>query len=131
MEAILNRRGFLRGVGACVALPALPSLLPRWASADGVAETSASAAAEDPPLRMAFITIPNGVNLEQWWPKGEGKNFHTGGREVSLRVFALSLCPRRGLHPSGRAVKVLGNYVKSRAMSRFSGRGPGRAFRPR
>jgi hypothetical protein len=24
---------------------------------------------------MAFVTIPNGVNQDAWWPKGEGKNF--------------------------------------------------------
>ena len=29
----MSRRGFLRGVGACIALPALPSLLPRLANA--------------------------------------------------------------------------------------------------
>ncbi len=63
----MSRRRFLRGVGACVALPALPSLLPRWSCA---AEVAASA-----PQRMAFVTIPNGVNLEKWWPKGEGKTF--------------------------------------------------------
>jgi hypothetical protein len=71
MEKNLTRRGFLRGVGACVALPALPSLLPRWAQAEEVATTAAAA----PPLRMAFVTIPNGVNLDQWWPKSEGKQF--------------------------------------------------------
>lgn len=76
MEKNLSRRGFLRGVGACVALPALPSLMPRWARAGEVAETSAAGAtAAGPPLRMAFVTIPNGVNLDQWWPKGEGKGF--------------------------------------------------------
>jgi hypothetical protein len=24
---------------------------------------------------MAFVTIPNGVNLDEWWPKGDGKKF--------------------------------------------------------
>src|SRR6476661_8920045 len=64
----INRRRFLRGVGACVALPTLPSLLPRLASAAARAESAV-------PQRMAFVTIPNGVNLSQWWPKGEGKEF--------------------------------------------------------
>jgi Protein of unknown function (DUF1552) len=72
MENHLSRRGFLRGVGACVALPALPSLLPRWAHAE---EAAANVATAGPPLRMAFVTIPNGVNLDQWWPKGDGKQF--------------------------------------------------------
>ncbi len=76
MKNNLTRRGFLRGVGACVALPALPSLLPRWAEAAGDAGASAVAtSASTAPLRMAFVTIPNGVNLEQWWPKEDGKEF--------------------------------------------------------
>jgi len=68
----LNRRHFLRGLGACVALPTLPSLWPRFALA---AQTAPSTAAAAVPKRMAFVTIPNGVNLESWWPKGEGKKF--------------------------------------------------------
>lgn len=76
MESRLSRRGFLRGVGACVALPALPSLVPQWARAAEVPGASAAnVAATGAPLRMAFVTIPNGVNLDQWWPKGEGKQF--------------------------------------------------------
>jgi hypothetical protein len=67
----MSRRRFLRGVGACVTLPALPSLVPRWARA-AEAATQASGAV---PQRMAFVTVPNGVNLDKWWPKGEDKNF--------------------------------------------------------
>jgi hypothetical protein len=70
----LSRRRFLRGLGACVALPALPSLLPRLSRAAEVVSTSMKAAAEV-PRRMAFVTVPNGVNLDAWWPKGEGKGF--------------------------------------------------------
>jgi hypothetical protein len=68
----MSRRGFLRGVGACIALPTLPSLLPRLA---GAAEGAAVLGA---PIRMAFVTIPNGVNQDKWWPKGSGKNFELG-----------------------------------------------------
>jgi hypothetical protein len=71
----LSRRHFLRGLGACVAVPTLPSLLPRGAQAAGPIPTSVLPAAASVPRRMAFITIPNGVNLEAWWPKGEGKDF--------------------------------------------------------
>jgi hypothetical protein len=70
----LTRRRFLRGVGACVALPTLPSLLPQLTRA-AEASSSAAAAAASIPQRMAFVTIPNGVNLAKWWPKGEGKSF--------------------------------------------------------
>ena len=72
----MSRRRFLRGVGACVALPALPSLLPRFSrAAEAGAGSAAATAGSSAPVRMAFVTIPNGVNLEHWWPKGEGKSF--------------------------------------------------------
>ena len=73
----LNRRHFLQGLGVSVALPALPSLLPRWSHAAEVAAAakSAVAAAAAAPRRMVFVTIPNGVHQSNWWPKGEGKNF--------------------------------------------------------
>ena len=72
----MNRRRFLRGIGACVALPALPSLMPRGLrAAEAVVSGGVAEAASRAPLRMAFVTIPNGVNLDQWWPKGEGKEF--------------------------------------------------------
>jgi hypothetical protein len=73
----LSRRRFLRGVGACIALPTLGSLLPRTALADiavgpaGPLATSATGA----PIRMAFCYIPNGTIPSVWWPEGEGKDF--------------------------------------------------------
>ncbi len=75
----LSRRHFLRGLGACVALPALPSLLPtlRVQAAEATAGATVSTAAAA-PLRMAFVTIPNGVNQANWWPTGEGKEYEFG-----------------------------------------------------
>jgi hypothetical protein len=71
-----NRRRFLKGLGACVALPAFDSLLP---SSLRAAESIASAAAPDSamaaPVRMAFVYFPNGAIPQYWWPKGEGKDF--------------------------------------------------------
>jgi hypothetical protein len=74
----LSRRHFLRGLGACVALPALPSLLPRASGAAELASSAPSAAAAEVPRRMAFVTVPNGVNLDAWWPKGKGGSFELG-----------------------------------------------------
>jgi hypothetical protein len=68
-----SRRRFLQGVGAFIALPALPSILPRQMYAAEAAAGGASTAAA--PLRMAFFTFPNGCNLDHWWPTGEGAAF--------------------------------------------------------
>ena len=82
----LSRRRFLRGVGACVALPTLPSLLPRSLRAAESATTGSAArqVAARVPQRMAFVTVPNGVNLEHWWPKGEGAAFELAPTMESL-----------------------------------------------
>ncbi|HEX2473508.1 MAG TPA: DUF1552 domain-containing protein [Lacipirellulaceae bacterium] len=75
----LSRRHFLRGVGATIALPALPSLVPRWSRAAEVAIVAKEAvAAAAAPQRMVFLTIPNGVHQENWWPTGKGKDFELG-----------------------------------------------------
>ena len=70
-----NRRGFLRGLGAFVALPAMESFRPLVAAEAGRAiATTASGA----PLRMAYLYIPNGVNLEHWRPKGTTASYQLG-----------------------------------------------------
>jgi hypothetical protein len=80
----MNRRRFLRGVGACVALPALPSILPRFARGAELVAGSAAQVAARMPQRIAFVTLPNGMNLDAWWPKGEGKSFELGSTMQSL-----------------------------------------------
>ena len=50
-----NRRTFLRGLAATLAMPALPSL-------------RAAASHAGHPLRLGFIYIPNGVNIDLWRP---------------------------------------------------------------
>lgn len=69
----LNRRRFLRGVGASIALPAFASLVPlRHAVAETVAPATTATGA---PLRMAFMSIPNGVQQDHWFPDGDGSEF--------------------------------------------------------
>ena len=62
MNSKVNRRHFLRGAGALIALPALESIgFRRFASA-------ASTAPVVPPKRMAFMGIGFGVTKETWFP---------------------------------------------------------------
>jgi hypothetical protein len=69
----LSRRHFLRGLGACVALPAFESLHSARALASDAAKTMLADSAV--PLRAAFVFFPNGAIPSAWWPKGEGPNF--------------------------------------------------------
>lgn len=63
----MHRRAWLRGIGAAVALPAMESLSPPIASAASTLATPRS----ETPLRMAFISIPNGVQQNHWFPTGD------------------------------------------------------------
>src|SRR6266516_4790048 len=75
-RASLSRRHFLRGLGACLALPAFESLHPLGLIA-GPANAPA-AASKLAPVRMAFLYVPNGTIPSAWWPAGEG------GKEFEL-----------------------------------------------
>ena len=74
MNLNLNRRRFLRGLSATLALPAFESLLPRTFAGAASSPTLATTAT-GAPLRMAYIYFPNGAIQENWWPQGEGKDF--------------------------------------------------------
>jgi hypothetical protein len=68
----LNRRRFLRGLGACLALPAFESLHPWGLCAAPAAGPAGDAAAKTAPVRMAFLYVPNGIIPSGWWPEGDG-----------------------------------------------------------
>ncbi len=63
----------MRGLGACLALPAFESLAPvkLLAASAGKLATTATGA----PLRTAFLYFPNGAIQPTWWPTGEGADF--------------------------------------------------------
>ena len=61
----LSRRTFLRGVGTVMALPVLEAMLPAGALAQAATNTART-------NRMAFIFVPNGVNMAAWTPAAEG-----------------------------------------------------------
>lgn len=69
-QASLSRRRFLRGLGACMALPAFESLAPVKLLAAPAA--AAGVAAKTAPVRMAFVYVPNGAIPAAWWPEGDG-----------------------------------------------------------
>ena len=59
----LERRTFLKGVGATLALPILDAMTP--------AAVAAKAVATQAPKRMVFVYLPNGVIMEKWTPEGD------------------------------------------------------------
>src|SRR3954454_7767396 len=72
----LSRRQFLRGAGACIAMPMLASSSSaRLLGLDAKAGKALAATATGAPLRSAFIFFPNGAIPAAWWPKTESKDF--------------------------------------------------------
>jgi len=67
--SVLPRRAFLRGLGTVMALPVMESFGHR---------AFAAAKAPSPPLRMAFLYTPNGINEDQWNPRGTGTGYEFG-----------------------------------------------------
>lgn len=66
MNARISRRTALHGLGTMVALPFLESLV-------SAASTSSQAAASTTvPRRLAFVYVPNGVNMPDWTPAQPG-----------------------------------------------------------
>jgi hypothetical protein len=67
-QPMLDRRTLLKGVGAAIALPFLEGMLPRGIMA-------ASTEAAKAPLRMAFVYVPNGLNMENFTPAEVGSDY--------------------------------------------------------
>lgn len=67
----LPRRTFLRGLGTAIALPWLEAMTPPAR----LGASSQAPSASPLPRRMAFIYVPNGVNMADWTPEREGADF--------------------------------------------------------
>ncbi|MEY2878188.1 MAG: hypothetical protein RLZZ15_568 [Verrucomicrobiota bacterium] len=86
-SAEMNRRHFLRGLGACVALPAFASfgagrLLGASAAALDAAKLATTATGA--PLRTAFVFFPNGAIPAAWWPEGGVADFRFNATLAAL-----------------------------------------------
>ena len=88
---LLNRRHFLRGLGATVALPLLDCMKPLRAFAAEAAK----------PRRAVFVYIPNGVNVLTWQITMAGRDYEFSVPMRSLEKHRANLTPISGLHHPG------------------------------
>ena len=63
----LPRRTVLRGLGATIALPLLDAMVPAFGAVGAVGKAAAR--------RFGAVYVPNGMNIWNWTPKGEGAAF--------------------------------------------------------
>ncbi len=90
----LSRRTVIRGLGVSLALP--------WLEATGTTVRAAEVVAA--PTRMAFIFVPNGVNLPKWTPTSEGYGYQLPYTLEPLAAVQDDLLVLSGLtHDKGRA----------------------------
>ncbi len=82
----MNRRHFLRGTGAALALPWMESLQLR------------SATETRPPLRFALVYFSNGVEPIHWWAKGAGQSMELGPALTPVKPFTEDIVFLRGLY---------------------------------
>ncbi len=62
----LSRRTILRGLGTAISLPLLEAMTPR---------VTIAAAGSKPPLRLAFLYVPNGKHMPHWTPDTQGAGY--------------------------------------------------------
>jgi len=84
----VSRRQVLRGVGATLTLPWLPSLA--TAQRDKPVENG-------PPRRWASMVFANGVNVDHWWAKGDGEDMELSSALSPLAPHRADIMPIDGL----------------------------------
>lgn len=69
MNNSISRRTLLRGMGAAISLPWFESMA---TAGPAIVSSAASSvvSADGPPVRMAFLYVPNGMNMADWKPRG-------------------------------------------------------------
>jgi hypothetical protein len=100
----LPRRTVLRGLGASLSLPLLDAMLPAFASRAHAATTRAH--------RFLAFYVPNGMAMEYWTPKTEGRNFELSPILEPLAPFKNQMLVLSGINASW-------NYIHAGASGSF------------
>jgi hypothetical protein len=113
----LSRRTLLKGLGCAVALPWLESMgsLNAW----GAAVPAPADVVKRAPTRMAFVYVPNGVNMADWTPGYEGALSELPAIMQPLAAYKNDLLVLTGLAADGARPHGDGGGDHARAMASF------------
>ena len=100
----ISRRTLLRGAGTAMALPWLETM-------SRAATTAGQSQLAEPPMRMAFLFMPNGVRPDLWNPAGDGENFEFTRHLKPLEPFKDDILILRNLWHK-KTVGRSGHWVK-------------------
>jgi hypothetical protein len=104
LTSSLPRRTVLRGLGATLALPFLDAMAPAF--------SLRGRAAAKPPSRFQAFYVPNGMAMQYWSPKGEGRTFE-------LSPILEPLAPFRDQMLVLSGIKANWNYIHAGASGSF------------
>ena len=107
----VTRRTALTGMGVTVGLPWLESL--------GRAMGEAAIPAGQPPTRLAWLYVPNGVHMPNWAPKTEGKLAELPATLKAFEAIRGSLTVHTGLTADKARPNGDGPGDHARALSAF------------
>jgi hypothetical protein len=108
----LSRRQFIRGIGATMGLPLLDAMMP--------AKTLAGVAASNGvPVRMAFLFVPNGINMAHWKPEKTGFKYDLPKTLKPLVPFQKDMLVLTGLTQDKSRANGDGGGDHARAASVF------------
>jgi hypothetical protein len=85
----LQRRTFLRGAGAAIALPLLDSMVPAYTA---IEKTAAAA-----KMRLGFFYFPHGAIMDRWTPADVGANYTLSPILEPLKPFQKQVTVISGL----------------------------------
>lgn len=108
---LMSRRTVLHGAGVSLALPLLEAMLP--------SVVLGAPGAPKPPRRLAFLYVPNGVDMANWRPKGDGAGFTLPPTLEPLAPFRDQLTVLTGLAVDKARPHGDGPGDHARAMSAY------------
>lgn len=88
----ISRRTVLRGIGTAIALPWLEATSPQVAF---------GAEPPKPPVRMAFLSVPNGKHMPDWTPDKSGTDFELKSTLQPIAKFKSHMLQLSGLALDG------------------------------